>query len=204
MILSNKKRNLAILFVLMLPFSWVNFSLGSVYRLITFAILALYFIENKGIIAIKSNKKGLFFAWLAFCFYTIISFLWSGMEEVSKNTMFGMLILLAISVVFFTTQINEKRKKLMDLAWIIGGCIFIILFLTGKTASVGVGSRQTLLILGTWTDPNEFASYFVVAIPLALYALFEHKNKIIKLLLLFTIIGGIYVVLTSGSRGALI
>ena len=35
------KRNLAILFVLMLPFSWVNFSFGSVYRIITFAIFAL-------------------------------------------------------------------------------------------------------------------------------------------------------------------
>lgn len=47
MILTNIKRNFAILFILMLPFSWVNFSLGSVYRLITFAILALYFIEKK-------------------------------------------------------------------------------------------------------------------------------------------------------------
>lgn len=204
MILTNIKRNFAILFILMLPFSWVNFSLGSVYRLITFAILALYFIEKKGKITINTGKKGLFFTWITFCFYTIVSFLWSGMEEVSKNTMFGMLILLSISVVFFTTKINSERKKYMDFAWIFGGCIFILLFFSGKTASVGFGSRQTLLILGTWTDPNEFASYFVVAIPLALYSLFEYKGKFIKFFSFFTIIGGIYVVLMSGSRGALI
>lgn len=198
------KRNLAILFVLMLPFSWVNFSFGSVYRIITFAIFALFLVDNKGIIVIKADKKSLFFTWITYCLYTIITFLWSGMEEISKNTMLGMCILLAISIIFFTTEIREERKKLMDLAWILGGCVFIILFFTGKTASVGFGSRQTLLILGTWTDPNEFASYFVVAIPLALYSLFEYKNKIIKILSAFTVIGGIYVVLMSGSRGALI
>lgn len=198
------RNNLPIMFVLLLAFSWVNFSLGSVYRLITIIILAIYLLECKGLIILNTNKRKFINAWVIYCGYTVLSFLWSGMSGLSKNTMFGMLILLGISTVFFTSEMDKHKASVMDTAWMIGGCVFILLFLTGKTANVGFGTRQTLLILGTWTDPNEFASYFVVAIPLALYAFVENKNIIIRSLAVFTIVGGFYVVLMSGSRGALI
>lgn len=198
------RNNLPILFVLLLAFSWVNSSLGSVYRLITIIALAIYLIECKGLIILNSNKRKFINAWVIYCGYTAISFLWSGMSGLSQNTMFGMLILLGISTVFFTSKMNNHKAFTVSVSWLIGGCVFILLFLTGKTANVGFGTRQTLLILGTWTDPNEFASYFIVAIPLALYAFLENRNIIIRILSAFTIIGGFYVVLMSGSRGALL
>ena len=198
------RNNLPILFVLLLAFSWVNSSLGSVYRLITIIALAIYLIECKGLIVLNSNKRKFINAWVIYCGYTVISFLWSGMSGLSQNTMFGMLILLGISTVFFTSKMDNHKAFIVSVSWLIGGCVFILLFLTGKTANVGFGTRQTLLILGTWTDPNEFASYFIVAIPLALYAFLENRNIIIRILSAFTIIGGFYVVLMSGSRGALL
>ena len=152
---------------------------------------------------LNRDKKNVIKSWTIYCLFSCLSVFWGDFSTLSLNTMFGMILLFGIGLTFFTTTLGGNLQRKIDYCWIIGGIIFIVLFLVGKTAEVGWGTRQTLLILGTWTDPNEFASFFAIAIPLSVYHLFQKEKNIFKILNALVIAGGIYVVLMSGSRGAL-
>lgn len=202
--LRNKRNYIQYIFVLFLPLSWASTTFGSFYRLLAIALLVIYLILCKGILSFNHNNKEATNAWMVYCIYAICSFIWSGMGVLSQNTVLGMLILFGISVTFYTSKVEMRWISVIDYCWIIGGIVLSLLFLTGKSVNIGYGTRQTLLILGTQTDPNEFASYFVVALPLSVHHLLSDKNRIMKLIHAFITIGGVYIILRSGSRGALL
>lgn len=198
------KNYIPLLFVLLLPFSWVSVAVGSAYRLFFIVLFALYIIICRGKLRFNYETTDVMLAWTIYCLYTCVSIVWADWGETSVNVILGMIALYGIGITFFTTRLDSRLEKKLDYCWIIGGFLFIILFLFGETAKVGLGTRQTLVILGTSTDANEFASYFAIAIPLSINMFFKEKRIILRVLHVLLILGGMYVVLSSGSRGALL
>ena len=188
-----------LIYILALPFSWVEIGNISLYRIIVTFISLFWILKNRLIVKIPKNKT--FYACLAYFGYCILnSFLYS-----SFNIAFGMISLFLIGLIFLNVELNDEIINKIDRMWLIVGIAFILLFLFGQSVQIGEwGARKSLIILGTRTDPNEFASFFVVFLPIIFSCILSEK-KLIKIILLSTIIfSGSYIVLMSGSRAALI
>ena len=106
-------------------------------------------------------------------------------------------------IVFFGVGEKNIDSQIIEKCWVLVGVICIALYMFGEKTAVGeYGSRTSMMIMGTPTDPNEFASIFIVPASLIVYNLFHNKkNKIIEVIILILMV---YCVLMSGSRGALI
>lgn len=205
MLIDEKKRNgIFLLFILFLPVSWASLSVGSVYRLITIVLFIIFIIANQFKICIPNEKKKLFYAWSMYILYALITVAWGGVTSQQITIAFGMIVLYAISIVFVGSYINISDVERIDYAWLIAGVFFIILFFTGSRVNLGWSSRQSLVIMGTQTDANEFASFFVIAISVAIIHFLNSKKLFVKCMLWVLILCGIYIILMSGSRGALI
>ena len=64
MLKDKKWRNsIFLLFILFLPVSWASLSVGSIYRLITIGLFAIFILANNFKIYIPKEKKKLFYAW---------------------------------------------------------------------------------------------------------------------------------------------
>ena len=116
-----------------------------------------------------------------------------------------MVLLTMISLVFFASKANIKVSQYTDYMWLTAAIFFIVLFLLGRSGQVGEwGARKTLVILGTQTDANEFSSFFVVALPIALFHILNEKGLLKKVICAIVLVAGLYVVLMGGSRAALL
>ena len=205
MLIDKRKRNsIFLLFILFLPVSWASISIGSIYRLITIVLFALFIISSQFIIRIPSEKKKLFHTWEIYVFYSVVSVLWGGFTSHQLTIAFGMILLYLISIVFVGSNVNEQNSYKIDYAWLIAGAFFVFLFLTGRRVTIGWGTRQSLVIMGTVTDANEFASFFAIVLSIVTILMFRSTKKIYKVLLIVFALSGVYVVLMSGSRGALL
>lgn len=98
---------------------------------------------------------------------------------------------------------QEEESYKTDLCWIVSGIICIFLYIFGDKTAVGeYGSRTSMIIMGTATDPNEFASVFIVPLSLMTFNLLNKKGP--RILQIIIMLLSLYCVLMSGSRGALI
>jgi len=190
--------------VLMMPFSWVNIAIGSVYRLVVIVIFGLYLINNRVKIQIAKESMPLFLAWTFYTAYALMTTLWAqGWNEGVNNAM-GMLLLYITSLVFLSVVYDDQTKKIMEISWLIATIFLALLFLFGETIQLGYGERRSLIILGTPTDANEFASFFIIGISVIINLFLKTKQKWLKVLLAVVAIAVIYVVLMAASRGALL
>lgn len=203
--MKNKYINaLFLIFIVALPFSWANIGSMSIYRLVTIIVFLVWLMHRRFIIPIpvENDRRKLFFAWIYYVGYSILTIV---LCPASVNVVFGMILLLMISFIFFSSSVDAILSKYMDYMWLAAAIFFIVLFVLGKSGQVGEwGSRQTLVILGTKTDPNEFSSFFVVSLPIAMYHLLNEKGIIKKCICFIVLVAGLYVVLMGGSRAALL
>lgn len=193
------------LLILSLPFSWASFIIGSVYRTITIIAFVIFLIMFRFKIPIWDDNKKLASSWLAYIIYAIVTGFWGVNHSSALVNSFSFILLSFIVIIFFSAYIDDNyQQDIVDTCWIIGGVICILLYLFGDRASVGIyGSRTTMMILGTETDPNEFASAFIVPASLLCYRFINTEKTYSKLLHILIIILSLYCVLMSGSRGAL-
>lgn len=198
------KDYLYLLFVICLPLSWASFVIGSFYRFISIAIILVYVLSVRGKIYLNPDNSNFRRALVYFAIFTMLTIIWgTNMTEGLKN-IFGMSLLLAIAYIFAAQKFSPVQQNAIDNCWIFAGAIAAILFLTGGSTSVGIyGSRRTLQILGTATDPNEFGGIFVVTIPVAIHLFFNSDRKVKKIALFLLSLVELYAVLLTGSRGAL-
>lgn len=202
MVKSKYSNLLFLVFIISLPFSWANIGSMSIYRVITIVCFGIWIVSKHFRIPIPSNdNRKLFFAWVYYAGYSIVAYI---LYPSNTNVIFGMILLVMISLIFFSTEIEDSINKYIDYMWMIAGLFFVVLFVFGKTSQVGWGTRQTLTILGTSTDANEFASFFVISLSVALYYFICEKGLVNRILSGALLISGLYVVLMSGSRGALL
>ena len=193
------------IFIVALPFSWASFAVGSIYRAVTLLLVTVFIVVSKLKIVIFKNNYRLFASWVLYLGYTILTTLWSVNKEAAITNCMGLILLSFIVVIFFSTTISKKDSYRIDYCWIITGKVCSILYLFGDRTSVGeYGSRTSMMIMGTATDPNEFASVFIVPLSLLVYEMFSAKKKMNRAILAIVMLVSVYSVLMSGSRGALI
>lgn len=190
-------------FVIALPFSWAAVAIGSVYRAVTLLLFGIFLFESKFVIGCSNKNKPLFLSWILYISYSAITLLWATNREAATTNSMSLVLLGLIVIVFFSTGLSSKEENVVDYCWIISGviCIFLYIF-EDKTAVGNYGSRTSMTIMGTATDPNEFASVFIVPLSLVLFNILNKKGsrpfQICVMLLAF------YCILMSGSRGAFI
>ena len=203
LIIRLNKAFLIYVFVIALPFSWASFAIGSVYRAVTLLLFILFLFESRLIINYSSEKRFLLFGWLLYLGYAVITMLWAVNQDAAITNSLSLVLLGFIVIIFFSTDLQEEESYKTDLCWIVAGIICILLYIFGDKTAVGeYGSRTSMIIMGTATDPNEFASVFIVPLSLMTFNLLNKKGP--RILQIIIILLSLYCVLMSGSRGALI
>ncbi len=191
------------IFIMALPFSWASIAVGSIYRIVTLILFTLYLINSKLLVHISTNKRKILIIWVLYIGYSIITMFWSTNFSAAVTNSMSLVLLSLIVLVFFATDLYDEDETNIDKCWILSGIICAVIYIFGDRTSIGeYGSRTSMTILGTPTDPNEFASIFIVPISLALYELLHKRGS--RLLQALFIIGALYCVFMTGSRGALL
>lgn len=189
-------------FVIALPFSWASFAVGSIYRAVTLLLFVLFIFGSKFTISYSKEKESLFFSWILYLCYSIVTMFWAVNREAAVTNSMSLILLGFIVTVFFSTELSQKEEDIVDKCWIIAGIVCIVLYVFGDKTAVGeYGSRTSMMIMGTATDPNEFASVFIVPLSLIMFNILNKKGS--KSFQLVIMLLALYCVLMSGSRGAL-
>lgn len=190
-------------FVVALPFSWAAVTIGSVYRALTLLLFCLFLVKSKFTIRFKIENHKVFLSWAFYLIYAISTMIWATNRQAAFNNSMSLVLLGMIVLVFFSVKLNQRESCNVDKCWILAGIICIVLYVFGDKTAVGeYGSRTSMMVMGTATDPNEFASVFIVPLSLILYELLNKKGKR-RILGIVVMLMAIYCVLMSGSRGAL-
>lgn len=192
-------------FILALPFSWASFITGSLYRTISIGLILLFIVSTRARVPLLKKNRPVRTAFTYYTLYIALTMIWAKNRSAGTNIVFGMLLILVIAYIFASIDYSEFQSKVIDYCWIIAGALAVIVFLRGGSASVGqYGSRESLVILGTQTDPNEFGALFVVTIPLLIYYAIKNRGVLRRGVLLILALLEFYAVLLTGSRGALV
>lgn len=194
-----------LLFVLCLPLSWAASAIGSVYRWITLLVFFFCIVKNKAKIRIAKTSMPIFLAMSFMVGFSVFSMIWgTSISEGIKGAL-SFILMYLVAIVFVSFDYGKSRlSERLDQFWIAVGIISACLFIFGDRAKIGLyGSRTSLRILGTSTDPNEFAGLFAVPLAVNVYYAFTAKGRkrIINILAMAV---EMFVVLLSGSRGAMI
>lgn len=185
----------------LIPFEEVlALPVGSVLRLVNFATLFFCFMSFKNI-RISRGKNFPVFPMMFFVIYIAVSFLWcyNRTYYIDRLSTYGLYAMLIFLLCFLRPTAKEKISMLNGL--MLGGAAaaFMIVF-TG--ASLNIGGRETLVILGRMIDPNVLSYSCVISLVVCLYRMFVERKLIIihsaVLTILFTAI------VICGSRGAMI
>lgn len=192
---------LVVCYIAFLPLSWAAFFFGSFYRIWTIFSLLMFLLLGRGSAAMQPANTRLVKAWMIFSLYSVVSVLWAENSGSAFTEALGMALLCIAAFIFATCNI-ENPEKLLDNAWITAGIICLLLFFWGEREIVG--DRETLIILGTPTDHNEFAGVFVVPIALKAHRLMKPKSTGLKIAYILLILMEFYAILLTGSRGALL
>lgn len=196
---------LCLLCIACLPLSWIGTSFGSLFRTIIVLIIATYLIIFNGTLSINKSNSNLIKVWAVYATYVAARSFFSANIESAIYNILGVCLIFAIALLFSTQRFDEVHRKRMIKVWLLVGVISVLFFLLGDRSGINqYTSRTTLRILGSALDPNEFASIFVIIIPLCANELYLCKRKAYKLLLAFFMIVCLYCVLLTGSRGALL
>ena len=196
---------LCLLCVACLPLSWIGSSFGSLFRTMIVLIISAYLIVFRGKLSINKNNSTLIKAWAIYAVYVSARSFFSANIESAIYNILGVCLSFVIAILFSTQKFDEVNRKRMVKVWLSVGVISVLLFLLGDRSGINqYTSRTTLRILGSALDPNEFASIFVIIIPLCASELYRCKRRAYKLFLSLFMIVCLYCVLLTGSRGALL
>lgn len=201
---SNLYRQLVYCCILMLPFSWVVIPrAGSAYRIFAIITILVFLFLTQGHIKIDKENKKHFWNWTLFLVWTSASFTWSNNISTSITVSIGYALIYLLAIVIMAS-INYVDNESLDRVWLIMGIMWIALYLLTAKAKFTSSSRTTLVILGNETDNNEFAGTFIVPTSLMVYKILHGKDKRLSIFYISCIALILYIVLMTGSRGALL
>ena len=196
---------LCLLCVACLPLSWISSSFGSLFRTMIVLIISAYLIVFRGKLSINKNNSTLIKAWAIYAVYVSARSFFSANIEAAIYNILGICLIFVIAILFSTQKFDKINREKMIKVWLSVGVLSVLFFLLGDRSGINqYTSRTTLRILGSVLDPNEFASIFVIIVPLCANELYFCKRKAYKLLLALFMIVCLYCVLLTGSRGALL
>lgn len=193
---------LVYLYVLFLPFSWINVVFGSLYRLFMIFSFLLFFLLRKKNESGNSINKTFLLLWSVFWGYEVLSSFWAKnfSLEAQNNPMSIFLLYTFVLICSYHSPFFESS---ISTCWLYAGIISILSFFYGFTV-FGLQDRLSISLFGTVTDPNEYAGLFSITTPFLLNYFFVSKKIIVKLFLFLTFIVESYIILATGSRGALL
>ncbi len=187
--------------LVLMPFSFVALgSLGSILKLLTIVIIVYYFIKGG---RLKYRKSAILFTWFLYVIYYAVSLIWSLNLSDAIVYVIGYIQFFVLAFLFSSEIMDNDDIRHLEDAWIFISIFCIIIFITGGDKSIEYSDRSTLYMLGTFTDPNEFGGYFCIPTGLMCSRLFS-ENKRKSCIYLILIIVSTYIVLRTGSRGALL
>ncbi|MBT2667489.1 O-antigen ligase family protein [Bacillus sp. ISL-4] len=193
---------LLLLFVFSLPFEnmYVVEGLGTITKLIGFPffILSTFLIIKRGYVKKLSYYHLII---ISFCIFGILSFFWS-INPSSSVKSISTLIQLTILLIYISQVINNFSMlvKLLQ-AYVLGSTYVIIATFSSYINNLGVNGTRFSPV---GFDPNELGITIVLALVIAWYLSLIIKNKFFFLFNRFIVLTGMFAVLLTGSRTALI
>lgn len=150
---------------------------------LTLAFLAMTIFKRK-------DKKGsgvstLSASLILFLLYSVISFYLSFNEDLSMYPALKMLsaLLLAIALIYYLKDIESLNRTLL-MVFAFGG-ILAITGIVEQFFPIIISSKQTSLLLSRsiFTNPNFYAGYLLIHIPIGMYLYFQASSSFAKTLL---------------------
>lgn len=187
--------------LVLMPFSFVPIgNFGSILKALTIGIVVYYFMKGG---RLRYRHSTMLTAWFLYVTYYAVSILWSVNLSAALTYVIGYIQFFILAFLFSSESIDNEDIRHLENAWIFIAIFCIIVFMAGSGKVINWGGRSTLYMLGAYTDPNEFGGYFCIPVALMCRRLFSEKGRkgIIYLIL---IILSAYIVLKTGSRGALL
>ncbi len=203
--ISNKKHPISVrclfAWLVLMPFSFVPIgNLGSILKLLTVGIIAYYFMKGG---RLKYRNSAMLYTWFIYVIYYSISLIWSLNLSEAIVYVIGYIQFFVLAFLFSSESIDNEDIRHLEDAWIFIAIFCIIIFISGGGKAIEYSDRSTLYMLGAFTDPNEFGGYFCIPVALMCSRLFS-ENRRKGFMYLILIIVSTYIVLRTGSRGALL
>lgn len=108
---------------------------------------------------------------------------------------------------FLVVNLVKTRKKLLIMIWglVILGAAACLIGIYQHAHGIGVDYGEGVIrIRGTALDPNDYAMHLVILIPLVFGLLFNYRNIIVKVILLFIFVLLILNIVFTYSRAGLV
>ena len=187
--------------LVLMPFSFVPVgNLGSVLKVFTIGIIAYYFIKGG---RLKYRNSAMLYTWFLYVTYYAISIIWSVNLSAALTYVIGYIQFFVLAFLFSSEIVDNEDIRHLENAWIFIAIFCIIIFMTGSGKAINISDRSTMYMLGEYTDPNEFGGYFCIPVTFMCRRLFSEKGRK-GFMYLILIILSTYIVLKTGSRGALL
>lgn len=178
----------------------LNYNAAAIFGILIVFLLSFFLIKNRREIKGLPVKK----LWLLFLGISLLSIIISIDKTLS---VYGIIKIISIFLIFASAYVIVKREKNPKpvLYAIIFASLVPFLFATyqlitgnGVGGSEGVESR----LFGTFSHPNPFASFVLIAISMALFLMLKEKIRQKKWLLGILFFWGVIILEQTYARGA--
>jgi O-antigen ligase len=183
-----------------LSFRHININASAIFGLLVITLLSIFILQNRSAIKLVPLKK----YWFFFLAISTLSILFSidlpaSLYELIRLTS---ILLLFISIFIITKKERDYRNTTYVLVY---SAIIPFLFATyqlltgtGLGGTSGIESR----LFGTFSHPNPFASFVLIALVVALFFFLKEKIRSQKWMMGAMIIWGFFLLIQTYSRGA--
>lgn len=173
----------------------------SVLKLVTFPILAVLFVY------LFLGKSDLRFNVIHL--FAILYLLWSTTTlffyktESAMTQLKDLYVAYAFLILATVRPINTREERLIDFAWLFVGIVCVWLVLSSHETVYG--DRTVIVVNGSYEDPNQFCSYFILPVLTALKLIGKKSKNLPWKIALMVYLGVIlFGILKTGSRGGLL
>ena len=178
----------------------LNFKAAAIFGILVVSLLTLFLLRSRKELKSLPLKK----SWLIFLIISLLSIIIS-IDEMAS--VYGIIKIISIFLLFSSIYVIVKREK--SFKSVLYALIFssLIPFLFAAYQAVtgrGVGGSEGVesRLFGTFSHPNPFASFVLIAISITLFLLLKEKDFMKKWLLGILFVGGIIIMEQTYARGA--
>ena len=142
------------------------------------------------------------FYWIGFAAWALMAVPFSVYRGGSARLMFTYLrtdFLLLFVLAGLVVTWDDCRKTMCVIA-----SAAVVNLLTGRIFAAEVGSGRSGLAFGSLNDPNDFACHLLLILPFLLWVFFDSKSLAVRIGVMLGISYGVFLMLRTGSRGALV
>lgn len=183
-----------------LSFRNISINSSAIFGLLVITLLSIFIFKNRSVIKFVPLKK----YWFLFLLISALSIIFSidPLSSLYELIRLSSIFLLFISIFIVTKKDRDYRNITYALIY---SAIVPLLFATyqlvtgtGLGGTTGIESR----LFGTFSHPNPFASFVLIALVVALFFFLKEKIRSQKWLLGGVVVWGFFLLIQTYSRGA--